>query len=191
MIKGVVFDCFGVLSRGSLDYFADLVTSGNRQEMRDLSRQADYGFISHDEHVQNVSEITGLTVDEVKRVFQTEHVLNRPLMEFVKSLRFNYKTAMLSNVGHGVIDKMFTADELSDLFDDVVLSADFGIVKPAAEIYELSASRLGLLTNQCVMIDDIPRNIDGAKRAGMQGVLFTSNRQLQSDLKSLLGDGSA
>lgn len=191
MVKGVIFDCFGVLSRGSLDYFADLVTSGNRQEMRDLSRQADYGFISHDEHVSNVSEITGLTADEIKKVFQTEHILNRPLMEFVKSLRPNYKTSMLSNVGHGVIDKMFTADELSGLFDDVVLSADFGVVKPATEIYELAASRLGLLANECVMIDDIPRNVDGANRAGMKGVLFTSNKQLKSDLKLILEGSDA
>ena len=191
MTQGIIFDCFGVLSTGSLTYFANLAPLENRTAIYDVNKQADYGYITHEEHVRQIAELVGLSIAEIEQVFRTEHVLNQPLMEYVRSLRSRYKTAMLSNVGHGVIEKMFTEDDLHAMFDEVVLSAEVGTLKPHAEIYLATASRLGLLPEQCVMIDDIPSNVEGARMTGMKGLLYTSNRQIKVELETLLGQERA
>jgi FMN phosphatase YigB (HAD superfamily) len=61
-----------------------------------------------------------------------------------------------------------------------------GITKPQPEIYELTAARLGVEPEECVMIDDLPNNVAGAQLAGMKGLVFSSRRQLEKDLKVLL-----
>jgi epoxide hydrolase-like predicted phosphatase len=122
----------------------------------------------------------------VEKLSHQRFIRNVPLVEFVRSLRQRYKTALLSNVGHSVIETLFTPRELDHLFDSVVLSGDSGTVKPYPEIYELTASRLGLQPEECVMIDDLPKNAEGAEIAGMKGLVYSSMRQLETDLNNLI-----
>jgi putative hydrolase of the HAD superfamily/hydrolase len=56
------------------------------------------------------------------------------------------------------------------------------MIKPNPEIFELMAERLGVQPNECLMIDDIAANIAGAEAVGMEGVIFTSNDELQREL---------
>lgn len=183
MIRAVIFDCFGVLSEGSLSYLADLASPENREAVYDATRSADYGFISHTEYLQTVAELIGRATGDVSRIIKEKHVRNEPLVEYVRLLKKDYKTALLSNVGHSVIDKLFTPSELAELFDVMVLSSDVGMAKPSREIYELTASRLGMPPEECLMIDDIDRNINGAELAGMRGVLYASFNQAVADIR--------
>ena len=185
MIRGVIFDCFGVLAEGSLTYLAGLASPENREAVYDVNRSADRGYLSHEEYVRLMAELVNLTPDDVRKIFREQHIRNEPLIDFVRELRSRYKTALLSNVGHNVIDKLFTDEELTGLFDTVVLSAEVGIVKPYPEIFELTASRLGLPPEECVMIDDLPKNTEGAEMAGMKGLVYGSMRQLKTDLGRL------
>jgi putative hydrolase of the HAD superfamily len=93
---------------------------------------------------------------------------------------------MLSNVGRGVIDGLFSSLELDALFDVVILSSEVGMVKPNADIYELIAHRLGLTPEECLMIDDSPTNVAGAQAAGMQGIVCSSPIQCVTDVQALL-----
>ena len=53
-----------------------------------------------------------------------------------------------------------------------VVSAYERLVKPQPEIYRLLLDRYGLKADECVFIDDYPVNIDGARAAGMNGIVF-------------------
>ena len=88
------------------------------------------------------------------------------------------RTALVSNAA-GVADQ-----RLPDLFDAVVLSGVENVAKPSAEIYRMTAHRLGLEPQQCVMVDDLQRNVAGAVAAGMVGV---HHRDVDSTLTELLG----
>src|SRR5690606_10713487 len=118
-------------------------------------------------------------------------VRNQAIFEYIRQLRTNYKIGLLSNVGDTFLDTLITDKERNELFDTVVLSSSVGMIKPSVEIYHHTAQRLGVEPDECVMIDDIPKNVEGANNAGMQGVLFTSNHQLEMDIRSLLGAQSA
>ncbi len=63
------------------------------------------------------------------------------------------------------------------LFDCIIDSSMVGLRKPDKRIYELASKELHVCTSSCVMIDDLAHNIEGAKNAGMQGVLFTTSEE--------------
>lgn len=185
-VRGIIFDCFGVICHGSLDYLRSITPPERLQELNDLSHASDYGHVTPEEYAQKISEIIGRPADEIARLTREQRVKSSEMMELVRSLRPQYKTAMLSNIGRGVMNELFTPEELDELFDTVVLSSDEGVVKPHPEAYELAAQRLGLMPEECVMIDDIPVNVRGAEMTGMSGVVCQNFDQCKIDLHKLL-----
>lgn len=187
MIRGIIFDCFGVLCHGSLDYLRSIVPTEHLQELNDLSHSSDRGFLSEQEYVDRVGELLDKPGGEVRDIIQAQCIRNEDVIALASRLHGEYKTALLSNVGRGRINTLFTQDELTGVFDTVILSSEVGMVKPNADIYHLAAAKLGLEPSECVMIDDILRNVEGAKAVGMHGLVCSSAQQCETDLMSLLG----
>jgi putative hydrolase of the HAD superfamily len=77
-------------------------------------------------------------------------------------------------------------DELWDgLFDATVISGRVGMRKPDPEIFRHAAELLGLRTAECVMVDDLPHNIEGAVATGMVGVLHRSYDETLLELEAV------
>ena len=188
MVRGIIFDCFGVLHLDSNSaYFAHFPAV--RQELYDLNVRADHGFVDKNDYLAEASAITGRSVEEIAHGIATENTLNKPLVNYIAtSLKPHYKIGMLSNVGRGWINDFFTEHELHDLFDEVVLSNEEGIIKPNPLIFEYTAGRMGIDAHECVMIDDRAENCDGARRVGMEAIEFKNNEQFISSLEKLLKD---
>lgn len=191
MIRGIVFDCYGVLVRGSLDYLRSLTPADRRQEFTDLARASDNGFISQQEYVDGVSLLIGRSPEDVREIITRQEVHNKEMLEYVAVLHEDYRIGMLSNVGRGSVERLFTSQELAELFDAVVLSNEIGITKPSVEAYEYTASQLDLLPSECIMVDDIALNVEGAEMAGMRGVLFTDTEDCKRDIETLIGEENA
>lgn len=187
MIRGIIFDCFGVLYQGSIGHLYELTPENKRQELANLSLSSDYGYLSRKDFLAQASELIGIDVDRLQTIMHSDHIRNDKLVEYVRTLRPRYSVAMLSNVGRGVIDRLFTGDELSELFDEVVLSSEVGIIKPDPEIFSIASCRLGLSPEECVMIDDVPVNTDGAASIGMKTVVFNTNDQCMAEITTLIG----
>jgi 2-haloacid dehalogenase len=64
----------------------------------------------------------------------------------------------------------------------VTVSGDIGLIKPDIAIYEAHTESFGLNPATTIFIDDSAPNIEGAKRAGWDAVLFTGAEQLRADL---------
>lgn len=186
VIRAIIFDCFGVLYRGSLTHLAELASPADQQAIRDLAHASDHGFMSHDEYFAQLAALVHKPAAEVEAIVRERHVRNEALMAFVRELHGRYKVGLLSNIGRGVMDELIPSEEQHELFDAVILSSDVGMVKPDPLMFELMAERLGCEPEQCVMVDDLPVNIDGADRVGMPGIIFTSLSQLRLELQRLL-----
>ena len=83
------------------------------------------------------------------------------------------RLALLSNE----MDLFFGADfrqrlPVMPLFDAVIDATYSGILKPDARAYQAAAAAIGLPLDQCLMVDDQPRNVAGALAAGMQALAF-------------------
>ncbi len=66
------------------------------------------------------------------------------------------------------------------------LSALTGYVKPDRQIFELTASRLGVELNEMVFIDDRQSNVNPARSYGIESILFHDTEQLMEELKKLV-----
>ena len=73
-------------------------------------------------------------------------------------------------------------------FDGLELSGSIGLVKPSAEIFAHLCARFGLRPGECLFIDDTARNVDGAKSAGIDAILFPGDAGvLRAQLGTRLG----
>jgi len=185
MIRGIIFDCFGVLYGGSLGALAR--AAGDRaQEISDIHLAKDYGYIDYEEFLWQISEVIGTSVDEVRGIIQQRQVLNTDLLDYTQRLRKDYKVGLLSNIDMDTAEGLFNGD-IATYFDGVVLSSQEGMAKPSPEIYELAASRLGCKPEACIMIDDLEVNCDGAREVGMQAILYTSNENTMRRISEMTG----
>ncbi len=187
VIKGLIFDCFGVLYVGSLQMLYDITPKDRWRELHDLNVGSDYGYIGADEYAEALASITGRSKTDIIELRAREHTRNEPVVDYLRELKKHYKVAMLSNVGPELVERLFSEQERSELFDAIVLSYTEGLVKPNPAIFTLTAERLGLTAGECVMIDDLEKNIEGADAAGMPGIVYTNLDSLKTDLTSVLG----
>jgi HAD superfamily hydrolase (TIGR01509 family) len=73
------------------------------------------------------------------------------------------------------------------MFDVAVISGAVGMRKPEAQIYELTASRLGLEPSVCAFIDDHPANVKAAADLGMVGIRHVTPQETIEELEALFG----
>lgn len=74
---------------------------------------------------------------------------------------------------------------LQGRFDAVYGSHELGIRKPDRAFFTALLDRLGIPADQVVMVDDRPRNVEGARAAGLRGVRFTDADELREQLVEL------
>jgi len=102
------------------------------------------------------------------------------------------RLAVLSNE----LDLFYGADfrqrlPLLDRFDLIVDASHTGILKPDPRAYAAVTDGLRVAAADCVFVDDQLRNVDGARRAGMQVVHFDVRRPVDGyrQALALLGIG--
>ncbi len=188
MIKAIIFDCFGVLAGSGFKEIyqqagGDL--SKDSKFLDDVLATANRGFMSSREMHQQVADRIGLTYDVWYESVEKGEQPNQELLEYIKGLKPKYKTAILSNANIGTLDRKFTPEQLS-LFDTVVVSAEVGMMKPNAEIYELVAERLGVDVKECLFTDDSPAYCAAAKATGMQAIWYRDFEQFKAELVQTL-----
>ncbi|NIK62049.1 HAD family hydrolase [Kribbella shirazensis] len=93
------------------------------------------------------------------------------------------RTALLSNSWGNT----YPRDTWDGMFDDIVISGEVGLRKPDAEIFRLAADRLGLEPAECVFVDDLQLNVDGARAVGMTAILHTEYDETRRALETLFG----
>ena len=67
-------------------------------------------------------------------------------------------------------------------FHDYVLSYRVGALKPSPRIYEAALQMAGCEPGECFFADDVAENVEGARHAGIDAVLFTGEENLKEEL---------
>ena len=73
--------------------------------------------------------------------------------------------------------------DIFTLLDGWVISSEEKVVKPEPEIYQRLFDRYGLEPSECVFTDDREENIEGARRMGMDGIVFVDAKQYEEELR--------
>ncbi len=97
------------------------------------------------------------------------------------------KTAMLSNCGPSVIDRVRAQREVGRYFDALVVSWEVRVAKPAPEIYRIALQRLGVAAGDALFVDDRAENVTGAEAVGLRGLVFAGDASVEALRRALEG----
>ena len=75
------------------------------------------------------------------------------------------------------------------LLDGIVVSGEEMTMKPDPALYRILLDRYGLKGEECVFIDDNPRNAAGGETLGIRGLVFRDAEQVRADLEKILAEG--
>lgn len=68
---------------------------------------------------------------------------------------------------------------LDGLVDFVVISAEVGVRKPDARIFEVALGKAGVAPHEALHVGDLPdEDLEGARRAGVRGVLIDREKRI-------------
>jgi putative hydrolase of the HAD superfamily len=112
---------------------------------------------------------------------------NLPMIELMRELRDGgYTMAMLTNnvrEWEPLWRSMLPVDEI---FETVVDSAFVGCRKPESQIYAITLERIGVPPPECLFVDDVQVNCEGAERAGIAAIHFRDNEQAIAEIRTIL-----
>lgn len=109
------------------------------------------------------------------------------VMEWLTELKGRgFGIYILSNYGKHLFEQTKEKMEFLKLADGAVFSYACRMLKPERGVYENLRNKYNLNLAECVFLDDRQENIDGAKAAGMQGILFRNYEEAKEKLKELL-----
>ncbi len=199
LIKGVIFDVGGVLVRthdqsGRRKWEARLgLKPGSLAQLvfnSERGCKAQLGQASSQEVWAWVGTHLGLNRDELatlKHDFWAGDQVDHDLCDYIRRLRARYHTGMLSNSWARDSRAMAKKFGFADCFDVFVTSAEVGVMKPDARIYQIAMQRLGVSPSESVFVDDFSENIEAARRLGMHVIHFAAPAQAREQLEELLG----
>jgi HAD superfamily hydrolase (TIGR01509 family) len=190
MTRAIIFDCFGVLVHtGFHETYrragGDPVTDADF--IKDILGQDNMGLISSAEMQDQIIGKIGISPQQWLKTISSAQSPNEDVLAWAAKQKGKYKLAILSNANRGTLNSIFSKAQL-DLFETIVVSADVGVMKPSAEIYELVASNLGLKTSECLFTDDIEYFCTAAEATGMKAVHFKSLNQFIDDSSQYLNN---
>jgi HAD superfamily hydrolase (TIGR01509 family) len=64
----------------------------------------------------------------------------------------------------------------------MIISFQHQLLKPEPQIYRELLEGYGLHGEECLFIDDVPANVEGARRMGIKAILYQSPNQLHNEL---------
>ncbi|HRY89400.1 MAG TPA: HAD family phosphatase [Rubrivivax sp.] len=153
----------------------------------------DRGRVQPDALVQRIAARTGLPAAELRRVVDAVPAELQPqpaVVALLARLRAaGRRLYYLSNMPEVYAQHLERTHEVVGWFDDGVISARVGLVKPEPAIFALAAQRFGAAPAELLFIDDIAANVRAAQAAGWQALQFDDAAQCEAALhaRGLLG----
>jgi putative hydrolase of the HAD superfamily len=152
------------------------------------AQRASTGEILEEAHWQAVAEALGVNrakADQVMTAFFSGDRVDITLVNYLRSLRPEHKVCLVSNAWSG-LRAFIASQKFDDVFDQMVISAEVGLTKPDARIYQLALKKLEVQPEESVFLDDVLINVEAARAMGMNGIHFTKPEKALEELKQLL-----
>ena len=196
MIRNIVCDMGGVLIAWDPPMLVDrldLPAADKALLLREVFRSADWiaqdrGVVPQEQIVNNMcrrlpERLHRYAADFVYGWWKYPFVPIEGIDALLHELKANgYTLYVLSNASRALHD-YFPRLPASDVFSGLIVSADWGILKPDRELYRILFREYGLDPAECCFIDDFSLNVEAAITLGMQGFLFDGDvKRLRREL---------
>ena len=202
-VRNVIFDFGGVL----VNWQPEAIIAGFYAEpaLRDAIRthafqhddwlEMDRGTLDEPTVIRRFATRMGRPETEMAALFDHVRASLTPIEPTIALLTElhgrGYRLYGLSNMSAAVFAHLKSLHAFFDLFHGIVVSAAVKSVKPESAIYEQLRAQFALDFAESVFIDDLPRNVESARRLGLPAIRFESTAQVRRDLEPLLSGAGA
>lgn len=131
----------------------------------------------HPDHAENIRNFRRCWHDMVPHAYDDSVAI---MLDLIES---GHDVTMLTNFAADTLAEARKRFDFLDRPRGVTISGEIGKIKPDRGIYDHHVAAFGLDASATLFIDDSQKNVDGAKAAGWQSVLFTDAKTLQEDLE--------
>jgi epoxide hydrolase-like predicted phosphatase len=155
-------------------------------EARAELREVETGRMDEDEFARRIGRRMGVRQTEglIDRLFARIRPDGAMVAAVKRAKADGIRTGLVSNsMGSGRYDR----EAFPELFDGVVISGEVGLHKPEPEIFRLGADSVELPPEECVFVDDLRENCEGAEAVGMTAILHRGADSTLPALERLLG----
>ena len=182
MIKNIVFDIGNVLAGFAWEDFYR--SFGYSEEIFEKLADAtvrspfwnemDRGKLSDEELLEGFIKNDSSIEKEIREVFENvEEIIQRfdYAIPWIRELKEKgYHIYVISNFSRKAHVECIKALDFLEEIDGEILSYQVKLIKPSPEIYQLLCSKYNLKAEECVFIDDLPKNVEAARKEGMKGL---------------------
>jgi len=195
MIKNIIFDMGNVLLAYTPNKYMKTITEDEviievvlkelfyAKEWQDL----DGGYITEEIAVANASKRAPKYSKYIEKAMENWHSDLTPIegmAEIISKLKEKgYKIYLLSNTSLRFFNYKDKVDIFKN-FDGFIISAKEKLLKPDKAIFECICNRYSLNKEECIFVDDLKANIEGAESFGIKGHLFSEAEGLQRYLEA-------
>jgi glucose-1-phosphatase len=180
------FERFGARMGIAGELFRQRVVDGG---FASLLAHFESGGMAPEQFATAIRALSGLelTYPEFVEDFKDIFWLNEPVARLIEVLKSRGYTLLLgsnTNVLHATQYRRQFARTI-DLFDHLILSYEVGCLKPDARFYRAAVAAAGVPAASCVFIDDLLENVEGARKAGLNGLQYVDTPSLIAGLQQL------
>ena len=185
--RNIIFDLFGVLVRFDTEgYYALHGISPSDQQIlqREVFRSLEFamgdrGAITDEEAVAAICARVPDRLHEAVHDFiyrQNHALVPIPGMEgLLQGLKRDGRRLFLLSNTSKAFHRFRSKIPGIELFDDTMISADVGLVKPDPAIFRLACEQFGIVPSESAFIDDTPINAEAAQYVGMKAYVFNGD----------------
>lgn len=193
-IKNIIFDLSEVIIGGykNFEKYVEKNTEispkefdKRRWEVNDLYCEAMRGNITENEYWNIFLSETNWNIDKkiLKKLFREYFLIEVPgTMNIIKKLSKNYNLILLSDQVKEVTEDIVKSYKELEIFNKMFFSYQFNMMKKDVGCFEFVINKNNLNPKECLFIDDSKNNIEMAKKAGIDGIIFENAKQLEMEL---------
>ena len=199
MITTVLFDFAGVVTSSPWEHLAaagggdlELLIGTYEEDTDHPWHRVERGELAIQDWVVEITALgqeRGVEIDFTPlRALLGEMTVHEPIIERVRSLREEgYRVGLITNNVREGSASWRALVPVDELFEVVVDSSEVGMRKPNPAIYLHALELLGGVPPEAaVFLDDSPGNVEGARRAGLAGILVEDVDTALAELDALL-----
>lgn len=188
MINTIVFDLFGVICSEVAPFWFEKYFP--RQEAALLKNKyfepLDSGKTTEEKLFDELSQLVNRPTSTIIKEFDELTIINNDMINLAKKLKPNYKIGLFSNGGSKFVRSILKNYKIEDLFDSIIISAEYGLTKPNIKIYQITLQKLNADFENSLFIDDNHINVKAAKKLGFYTIEFKNYTQCIKELNNFI-----
>src|SRR3989344_3334157 len=194
-LKAVIFDLDGTVIADEDEYGEAFAKVMQQFGIKLTSKYPHIGGIGVGENwdvfIKKFDIKTDKTNDELGTETQKEYLklipkitLKPGFVEFAEWMRNSEVIVALATSNYwSAVDKLFDHLGIEKYFDFVTTGDEVKSKKPNPEVFDITAEKMGIATENCLVLEDSSAGIDAARKAEMKVIAIARNEKHKKSLK--------